>query len=100
MVYLATYHPDDKAKVLPKINEDIRKRIKNAIETRLQTDPHACGQPLRKTLKGYRKMRVGDYRIVYKATDQSVVMYCIRHRKDVYEITAGRGDRDPRTGDE
>lgn len=97
---IATYHPDVKAKDLPKINEDIRKRIKNAIETPLQTDPYSYGQPLRKTLKGYRKMRVGDYRVVYKATEQSVVIYCICHRKDVYEIAAGRGDHGQRPGSE
>jgi len=42
------------------------KIIKNATERRLMVDPIKYGDPLRKTLKGYRKLRLGDYRIVYK----------------------------------
>ena len=65
MHYLVRYHPLVR-KDLSTINTTIKARIKNAIERRLMVDPIKYGDPLRKTLKGYRKVRVGDYRIVYK----------------------------------
>ena len=58
---------------------------RKAIEQRLTTSPHEYGQPLRKTLKGYWKLRVGDYRVVYRVEKKTVVVLGIRHRKDVYE---------------
>ncbi|MBP7233389.1 MAG: type II toxin-antitoxin system RelE/ParE family toxin, partial [Syntrophaceae bacterium] len=48
------------------------------------------GEPLRKTLKGYWKLRVGDYRVVFKIIDSEVWILGIRHRKSVY------GDMDTR----
>ncbi|HLG29755.1 MAG TPA: hypothetical protein VI387_06045 [Candidatus Brocadiales bacterium] len=60
------YHRDVKAVDIPLLDSKLKKRIRNAIETRLATAPHQYGEPLRKTLRGYWKLRVGDYRIVSK----------------------------------
>jgi mRNA interferase RelE/StbE len=79
------YHPDIKNIDLPLIDAKIKKRIKTAIETRLMTAPHQYGEPLRRTLKGYWKLRVGDYRIVFKIMDQVIYVLGIIHRKKVYE---------------
>jgi mRNA interferase RelE/StbE len=84
------YHPDIKSKDLPLINRKIKDRIKNAIETRLLTAPHQYGEPLRKTLKGYWKLRVGDYRIVYKVFKNEIWILGIIHRKKVYEAVEKR----------
>ncbi len=65
-------------------------RIKKAIEERLQVAPHDYGLPLRKTLKGYWKLRVGNYRVVHKISDQTVRVFCICHRKEVYKVTENR----------
>jgi len=48
-------------------------------------DPIKYGNPLRKTLKGYRKVRVGDYRIVYKIEGEYIYILGIRHRKEIYK---------------
>ena len=90
MAFELRYHPDIKAKDLPLINKKIRDRIKNAIETRLVTAPHQYGEPLRKTLKGYWKLRVGDYRIVYKVVKSEIWILGIIHRKKVYEAVEKR----------
>lgn len=90
MGYTATYHPDVKTKDLPKIDTHMHQRIKKAIESRLLTAPHDYGLPLRKTLKGYWKLRVGDYRVVYGLAGKNIIIYCICHRKDVYRIAAER----------
>jgi mRNA interferase RelE/StbE len=63
----------------------MRDRIKKAIETRLITEPHRYGEPLRKTLKGYWKLRVGDYRVVFKVVKHEVYILGIIHRKKVYD---------------
>ena len=85
MTYQLRYHPDVKEKDLPKINKNIQKRIKTAIEQRLLRAPERYSEPLRRTLKGYRKLRVGDYRIVLKLEKGTILILGICHRKEIYE---------------
>jgi mRNA interferase RelE/StbE len=89
--YRLRYHPDVKTKDIPKLNRTIRKRIKTAIEERLLLSPEKYSEPLRRTLKGYRKLRVGDYRIVLKMEGANILILGICHRKDVYERMEWRG---------
>jgi len=79
------YHPDVKSIDIPLLDAKLRTRIKNAIENRLMTAPHLYGEPLRKTLRGYWKLRVGDYRVVFKIVDEEVWVLGIIHRKRVYK---------------
>ena len=85
MFYKLRYHPSVKEKDLAKINETMKKRIKIAIENRLMVDPVKFGEPLRKTLKGYRRLRIGDYRFFYKIEQENVIILGICHRKDIYK---------------
>ena len=87
--YHLRYHPDVKAKDLPRLNGTIQKRIKVAIEQRLLTSPDRYSEPLRRTLKGYRKPRVGDYRIVLRIEGEEILILGICHRKDVHERMEG-----------
>jgi len=41
--------------------------------------------PLKRSLKGYWKLRVGDYGVVYRIARTEVWMLGILHRKQVYE---------------
>lgn len=61
--------------------------IKKAIEERLTTDPVAFGKPLRYSLKGHRRLRVGNDRIIYRIIEASkvVLIIAIKHPKDLYE---------------
>ncbi len=61
-------------------------RIREAIETRLLTAPQEYGEPLRRTLKGYWKLRVGDYRVVFRVKDKDILILGIIHRKKVYQV--------------
>lgn len=79
------YHPDVAAVDLPKLNRDIRDRIRRAIEQRLFEHPEMYSQPLRKALKTYRKLRVGDYRIVLKIDSQIITILAIGHRRHIYQ---------------
>jgi len=90
VAFTVKYHPDVKNIDLPMINVKMRERIRRAIESRLMTAPQEYGLPLRKNLGGYWKLRVGDYRVVFKIEGEVVYVLGIRHRKSVYEDMTGR----------
>lgn len=81
MFYEVRYHPEVKAVDIPLLNATLKKRIRKAIEERLMTAPHQYGEPLRKSLKGYWKLRVGDYIVVFKVVDNEVWVYGIHKQK-------------------
>ncbi len=71
---------------IPSLNKIMRERIQKAIEERLAFNPIEFGKPLQYSLKGCRRLRVGDYRIIYKIEEPSTVLIVkIGHRKEVYE---------------
>ena len=65
----------------------IRKIIKRAIEEKLMVEPLKFGLPLRRSLLGFFKLRVGNYRIIYKIEKKEVIVLVISvgHRKEVYK---------------
>ncbi len=69
---------------LPSILEPWKSEIRHAIETKLTTRPEVYSRPLRRSLKGYRKLRVGGYRIVLRIEDNTVKIFVIQHRSTVY----------------
>lgn len=72
---------------IPELPKKMRQLIKRTIEERLAVDPIGLGKPLRYSLKGHWRLRVGDYRIVYRIDSERrvVTIVVIKHRKDVYE---------------
>lgn len=84
------YHPDVKTIDIPQLDAKLKTRIRHAIETRLTTEPQLYGAPLRKTLHGYWKLRVGDYRVVFKIVGSEVWILGIIHRKTVYDAIEKR----------
>jgi mRNA interferase RelE/StbE len=72
---------------IPALPKTIKERIKKAIESRLTADPVGLGKPLRYSFIGHRRIRVGDYRIVYKINPENeiVTIVLIKHRKEVYD---------------
>ena len=84
MAYRIVYHPEVLDKDLPKLPRNLRSRIHQAIQQRLGREPSHYGEPLRQTLKGYWKLRVGDYRVIFQLRDDLVLIIEIGHRKDIY----------------
>lgn len=82
--YTIWYHPDVPNDIV-KFPDNVKVRIKHAIEHRLLADPLKYGEPLRRTLKGYRKLRVGDYRVIFKVEKKTIIVLKIGHRKEVYK---------------
>jgi len=90
MAYRLLYHPEVSERDLTAINLNLAARILRAIEQRLTTEPSYYGEPLRHRLKGYWKLRIGDYRVIYRIVGQEVWMYRIGHRRDAYTISPSR----------
>ena len=61
-----------------------RDKIKFAIEEKLTIAPDFFGKPLRRSLKGYRKLRVGDYRVVFRIDKNKIYVLAIMHRSIIY----------------
>ncbi|MDP3725015.1 MAG: type II toxin-antitoxin system RelE/ParE family toxin [Nanoarchaeota archaeon] len=74
------------------ISAEYKKRIEEAVEKKLKTRPEAYAVSLRRSLKGFWKLRVGDYRIVFQIKEkaQEVFVLTIKHRSIVYEIAEKR----------
>lgn len=58
-------HPEQ-AKIL----KDIRKK--------LTVDPYSYGKPLTGELKGYFRLRVGDYRVIYRIKEDTIEVLVIK----------------------
>ncbi|MBM3471264.1 MAG: type II toxin-antitoxin system RelE/ParE family toxin [Armatimonadetes bacterium] len=84
MTYRLLYHPAVARDDLAAISPEVRERIARAVETRLCTAPERYGVPLRGTLKGYWKLRVGDHRAIYRVVGDEIWILAIRHRRDMY----------------
>ncbi|HEY4500796.1 MAG TPA: type II toxin-antitoxin system RelE/ParE family toxin [Candidatus Paceibacterota bacterium] len=82
---LAVTHED-----IPRIAEMWRDKIESAIEEKLTTHPDVYGRPLRRSFRGYRKLRVGDYRVVFRIEVARVKIFAIAHRSVVYKIMEQR----------
>jgi len=72
------------AKSLARIDKAQRTRLIAAID-RLADNPHA-GSALKGEFKGLRRLRVGNYRIVYEVQVNEFVILVVRagHRRHVY----------------
>ncbi|MDQ3830754.1 MAG: type II toxin-antitoxin system mRNA interferase toxin, RelE/StbE family [Candidatus Tectomicrobia bacterium] len=67
---------------LRRLDAAIHRRVLEAIE-QLQEDPYQ-GSQLTNVRIGQWRMRVGDYRIRYDVEGDRVLLYRVRHRKDIY----------------
>jgi mRNA interferase RelE/StbE len=77
-----------------KIDRTGQKRIMKAVRKKLTEEPRAYGKPLSGEYKGYWKLKVGPYRVVYEIIESQVTVYVIKigYRRDseVYKELAKR----------
>ena len=73
------------AKALSKLESPQRLRLIEAID-KLKTNPNA-GSVLKGEFFGLRRIRIGDYRIVYEVQNAQLVILVVRvaHRREVYK---------------
>ncbi|OGJ53815.1 hypothetical protein A3D11_00345 [Candidatus Peribacteria bacterium RIFCSPHIGHO2_02_FULL_49_16] len=83
--YSGLLNPKDIAR-FPKVH---LRKIKKAIEEKLIIHPEVFGKPLRFSLKGYRSLRVGAYRVIFRIDKDIVKILVIAHRSAVYKDYEG-----------
>lgn len=73
------------AREVRKLDTTIRRRVLAAIE-KLAHDPRPHGSEQLVGGEGERRIRVGDYRIVYEVEDDRLIVLVLAtgHRRDVY----------------
>ncbi|MCR5225150.1 MAG: type II toxin-antitoxin system RelE/ParE family toxin [Alphaproteobacteria bacterium] len=76
MLYKIEYLDEvyDQLAIIPK---NIRQSIIKAINERLTETPYRF-KPLVCNWKGYFRMRVGDYRVIYRVEDEKVTVVIVR----------------------
>ena len=72
------------AKALKKLNKSDRLRIVDAIDS-LRQNPHV-GDLLKGEFTGLRRIRIGNYRVIYEVFEHELVILVIRvaHRRKAY----------------
>lgn len=99
MKFELLYAEEVKKKDIPKLSVEVREIVKLAIEAKLLFEPEKYGKPLRRSLRGYRKLRVGDYRVIFRIEGvggkkgegvAAVKIFAILHRSIVYKYAKSR----------
>lgn len=62
---------------LKKISPSDERRLKRVIHKKLTENPQAFGKPLVGDLKGFYRLRVDPYRIVYRVDGQKVMVFIL-----------------------
>lgn len=74
---------------LESIGPSNARRIMKAIDSKLTKNPVDFGKPLSGNLASFRKLRVGDFRIVYQTQRTKIVVYVLavgpRRDKEIYK---------------
>lgn len=84
-MYKIIFHKEV-SKDLKNISVSQIKAIKTAIDERLSVRPYDFRALSGKRYKGLYRLRVGDFRIIYRIIDDenSVVILAIGHRREIY----------------
>ena len=93
MKWKVLYHPEVEGD-LTSVGHGAARRIVKAIDQKLTTEPLKSGNPLSGNLGMFRKLRVGDYRVVYQVVENRVIVYVLavgpRRDKEVYQEAVSR----------
>lgn len=69
---------------IQKLNESVKTRIKNALESYSQ-NPQKYSEKLTNFALGSYRFRVGDYRVIFDIDEDKIVVLRIGHRKEIYK---------------
>lgn len=72
-------------KDIRKIPLKIQKEIEKQIREKLTTTPEVFGKPLKKSLKGFRRMRIRNYRVIFRIIESVVEIMFIGKKPNVYQ---------------
>jgi len=93
MKWAVIYHHDVEED-LESVGPAAARRIVKAIDEKLIHAPLQFGAPLSGNLGSFRKLRVGDLRVVYQVFEKKVVVYVLavgpRRDKEIYRLAIKR----------
>ena len=93
MIWTILYHPNV-AKDLESVGPSAAMRIVKAIDSKLTRAPLQFGSQLSANLSAFRKLRVGDHRVVYQVKESEVFIYVLavgpRRDKEIYNAAIKR----------
>lgn len=93
MKWRVLYHPEVEEDLV-RVGHGAARRIVKAIDLKLTTEPLKFGEALSGNLGMFRKLRVGEYRIVYQVMQNRVIVYVLavgpRRDKEVYREAVSR----------
>lgn len=76
------------------IDRPQQQRLIRTIRKKLTTDPFQYGRPLGGDLKGFWKLKVGEFRVVYQIIERRVEVYVVsvgyRRNEEAYLAAAKR----------
>lgn len=76
----------DALKTLAKLDKPVRRRLQAAID-RLAVQPRPAGVVPLQNRPGHLRLRVGDWRVVYRVEDDRLVVLVVDlgHRREIYQ---------------
>ncbi len=79
---------------LKSVGPSAAKRIIKTINQKLVREPEKFGAPLSHHLSDFRKLRIGDFRVVYKVLHTKVIVFVLavgpRRDKEIYRCASHR----------
>ena len=85
MPYRILYNDDVTRRIIPSLPSRDKEIIRRAIDERLTFDPVNLGKPLQHNLKGYKSLRIGNWRVIYRLEGENVIICDIVDRRDAYK---------------
>lgn len=93
-MYDIRYHPRIFSEDLPLLDKKDQRRVLKAILKKLPHYPHEFGKPLQGELKGYYRLRIDPYRVVYTIENQRILVFVLavgmRRNSEIYEKASHR----------
>jgi mRNA interferase RelE/StbE len=93
MTWEIIYHKDVDND-LKSVGPAAAKRIMRTINEKLTKAPEKFGAPLSNNLKDFRKLRIGDFRVVYQVLNKKVIVFVLavgpRRDKEIYRSASNR----------
>ncbi len=94
MPWRVIYHDDVKADLADLGNSRAQKVLKVIEERIMYGEPNKSGKPLAGNLAGYRRIRTGDTRIIYRVLELKIEVFIIaagnRRDDEVYDLAVKR----------
>jgi len=79
---------------LKSVGPSSARRIIKTINKKLACEPEKFGVPLSHHLRDFRKLRIGDFRVVYQVFQKKVIVFVLavgpRRDKEIYRSASNR----------